>query len=90
MPIGMASAVGRTEGGLAVWQLTIDGADVPGRGVIIDCRFVLVERAPARDRSGLRQGRPGPRRMDETVATPLLRRPAPGSRRSPPAIAWGR
>jgi hypothetical protein len=47
MPIGMAAAIGRTEGGLAVWQLTIDGADVPGRWVIIDGRFVPVERAPA-------------------------------------------
>jgi hypothetical protein len=36
MPIGMASRIGRTEGGLAVWQLAIHGADVPGRWVIVD------------------------------------------------------
>jgi hypothetical protein len=43
MPIGIASAIGRTEGGLAVWSLNIDGADVPGRWIIVDGRFVPVE-----------------------------------------------
>ena len=43
MPIGMASAIGRTEGCLAVWGLNVHGADVPGRWVIIDGRFVPVE-----------------------------------------------
>ena len=43
MPIGMASQIGRTEDGLAVWSLNVDGADVPGRGVIIDGRFVPAE-----------------------------------------------
>ena len=43
MPIGMALQIGRTEGGLAVWQLTIDGADVPGRWVIVDREFRPVE-----------------------------------------------
>ena len=47
MPIGIASQVGQTEGGLAVWCLNVDGADVPGRWVIIDGRFVPVECAPA-------------------------------------------
>jgi hypothetical protein len=47
MPIGMASAIGRTEGGLAVWSLNIDGVDVPGRWIIVDGRFVPVEGAPA-------------------------------------------
>jgi hypothetical protein len=47
MPIGMASEIGRTEGGLAVWGLHVHDADVPGRWVIIDRRFVPVERAPA-------------------------------------------
>jgi hypothetical protein len=47
MPIGMASAIGRTECGLAVWSLNMDGADVPGRWIIIDGRFVPVERATA-------------------------------------------
>jgi hypothetical protein len=46
MPIGIASEIGRTERGLAVWQLAIDGADVPGRWIIIDRRYVPVERAP--------------------------------------------
>ena len=47
MPIGIASELGRTEGGLAVWGLNVQGADVPGRWLIIDRRFVPVERAPA-------------------------------------------
>ena len=63
MPIGIESAIGRTGGGLAVWQLTIDGADVPGQWAIIDGRFVPVERAPAWDRSGSRQERLVPRSM---------------------------
>jgi hypothetical protein len=45
MPIGIASAIGRTEGGLAVWGLRVHGADVPGQWVIIDRRFVAVEGA---------------------------------------------
>jgi hypothetical protein len=40
MPIGIASQIGRTEGGLAVWGLNVECADVPGRWVIIDRRFV--------------------------------------------------
>jgi hypothetical protein len=47
MPIGIAFEAGWIEGGLAVWRLTVEGADVPGRWVIIDGRFVPVERAPA-------------------------------------------
>jgi len=43
MPIGMASAIGRTDDGLAVWRLQVHGADVPGRFVIVDGAFVLVE-----------------------------------------------
>jgi hypothetical protein len=43
VPIGIASAIGRTKGGLAVWSLNVDGAEVPGRWVIIDGRFVPVE-----------------------------------------------
>jgi hypothetical protein len=42
----------RTEGGLAVWGLHVHGADVPGRWVIIDRRFVPVENASAGSRSG--------------------------------------
>ena len=58
MPIGMASEVGRTEGGLAVWRLHVHGADVPGRWVNIDRRFVAVENAPGGSRSGSRQDGP--------------------------------
>jgi hypothetical protein len=43
MPIGIASEIGRTEGGLAVWKPNVHGADVPGRWVIIDGRFVADE-----------------------------------------------
>jgi len=45
MPIGIASEIGRTEGGLAVWCLRVHGADVPGRWVIVERRFVQVEGA---------------------------------------------
>jgi hypothetical protein len=47
MPIGMASQIGRTDRGLAVWGLRVHTADAPGRWVIVDRRFVAVERAPA-------------------------------------------
>ena len=43
MPVGMASEIGRTEGGLAVWRLNVHDADVPGRWVILDGRFVPLE-----------------------------------------------
>jgi hypothetical protein len=46
MPIGRAFAVGWTDGGLAVWRLTVRGAEVPGRWVIIDREFRLVEEPP--------------------------------------------
>jgi hypothetical protein len=54
----MASEIGRTAGGLAVWGLHLHGADVPGRWVIIDRRFVPVENASAENRSGSRQDGP--------------------------------
>jgi hypothetical protein len=38
MPIGMASGIGRTEGGLGLWELTVHGVDVPGRWVITALR----------------------------------------------------
>ena len=43
MPSGMASLIGRTEGGLAVWSLNVHGADVPGRWIMIARRFVPLE-----------------------------------------------
>jgi hypothetical protein len=36
MPVGTAFEVGQSEGGLAVWCLTVEGADMPGRWVIVD------------------------------------------------------
>jgi len=47
MSFGIASEIGRTEGGLAVWSLWVHGADVRGRWVIVDRRFVAVEGATA-------------------------------------------
>jgi hypothetical protein len=44
MPIGMAFGVGRTDGGLELWQLVVDGEDVPGRFVIVNREFRQVER----------------------------------------------
>jgi hypothetical protein len=58
MPIRMASEIGRTEGGLAVWDLHVHGAHVAGRWVLVDRRFVAVENASAGRRSGLSQGGP--------------------------------
>jgi hypothetical protein len=43
MPIGMANCTGWDPAGLAVWRLTVDGDDVPGRWVIVDCEFRPVE-----------------------------------------------
>jgi hypothetical protein len=39
MPIGMALRVGRDDTGCALWALTIDGEDLPGRWVVIDREF---------------------------------------------------
>lgn len=39
MPIGMALGAGRTDDGLKLWKLIIDGAELPGRFVIIDREF---------------------------------------------------
>jgi hypothetical protein len=43
MPIGIASCIGWDTAGLAVWRLTVDGDDVPGRWVIVDREFRPVE-----------------------------------------------
>jgi hypothetical protein len=43
MPIGMAFEVGRTEGGLGLWKLTVGGVEVPGRWVIVDREFHSAE-----------------------------------------------
>jgi hypothetical protein len=42
-PAGLAFEVGRTADGLAVWRMKVHGADVPGRWVIVDGRFVAVD-----------------------------------------------
>jgi hypothetical protein len=42
-PIGMVFEVGWTEGGLAVWRLTMRGADLTGRWEIVDRNFQPVE-----------------------------------------------
>ena len=39
MPIGMACCTGWDRAGLAVWRLTVDGDDVPGRWIIVDREF---------------------------------------------------
>jgi hypothetical protein len=38
-PIGEAVAAGRDNDGLALWQLTIDGAELPGLWVVVDREF---------------------------------------------------
>ena len=43
LPIGMAMCMGWDGDGLAVWRLTIRGADVPSRWVIVDQEFRPVE-----------------------------------------------
>ena len=43
MPIGMALGAGRTEDGLAIWRLTVRGAEIPGRWIIADREFRLGE-----------------------------------------------
>jgi hypothetical protein len=45
MPIGQANQVGRTADGLALWALTVNGAEVPGRFIIVDGAFVEVQPA---------------------------------------------
>ena len=39
MPIGMALRVGRDDAGRALWTLSVDGDDLPGRWVVIDREF---------------------------------------------------
>src|SRR5438067_1088027 len=85
MPIGIASEIGRTEGGLAVWGPRVHGADVPGRWVIIDRRFVAVRGGPStRPCSLSRWIEPDRRTMGEYPAGPAAapRRDAEGLGRS--------
>jgi hypothetical protein len=39
-PVGTASRLGSDDAGLAVWRLNIRGADLAGRWIVIDRRFV--------------------------------------------------
>jgi hypothetical protein len=39
-PVGTARPVGRTEGGIAIWEITIPGKVVPERWVILGREFV--------------------------------------------------
>jgi hypothetical protein len=41
-PVGTASRLGSDAAGLAVWRLTVRGADLEGRWIVIDRRFVPV------------------------------------------------
>jgi hypothetical protein len=43
VPIGQANQVGKSDDGLALWTLRVSGADVPGRFIIVDGRFVEFE-----------------------------------------------
>jgi hypothetical protein len=43
MPVGMALRVGVDAAGRALWALTIDGDDLPGRWVVVDREFKLAE-----------------------------------------------
>jgi hypothetical protein len=43
MPIGMALRVGRDDTGRALWTLSIDDEDLPGRWVVVDREFQPAE-----------------------------------------------
>ena len=45
-PRGIAIEIGSTVDGLAVWRLKIGGEVVPGRFIVVDGRFDLVESEP--------------------------------------------
>jgi hypothetical protein len=39
MPIAMALGAGRTDDGIAIWRMTVRGAEVPGRWIVVDWEF---------------------------------------------------
>jgi hypothetical protein len=45
VPIGMAFSATATDGGLAVWRLTVYGEKVRGRYVVIDGEFIELSKA---------------------------------------------
>jgi hypothetical protein len=46
MLVGQANQVGKTAGGLALWALWVKDAEVPGRFIIQNGRFVPVDEPP--------------------------------------------
>jgi hypothetical protein len=51
MPLGIASCIGWEPAGLAVWRLSIDDQDVPGRWIIVDRKFRPVEACASTSKS---------------------------------------
>jgi hypothetical protein len=52
MPIGIASEVGRTDEGVAIWRLDVHGVEVPGRWIIVDREFRPAATTGGADRTG--------------------------------------
>jgi hypothetical protein len=47
MPVGQAHQVGETADGLALWRLTVHGAELPERFIIVDGAFIEVDSGSA-------------------------------------------
>jgi hypothetical protein len=58
-PIGMALCTGWGPGGVALWQLTVHGVDVPGRWLVHSREFIPEELGPG---AGAHEEGRGPRR----------------------------
>jgi hypothetical protein len=43
MPVGMALAIGRADEEVELWELTVQGVEMPGRWVVVDREFKPVE-----------------------------------------------
>jgi hypothetical protein len=39
-PIGRALQVGRTDGGIAIWSIEVEGREVPGRWIVVGREFL--------------------------------------------------
>jgi hypothetical protein len=39
-PIGTALQVGRTEGGIAIWSIAVEGRELPGRWIVLGREFI--------------------------------------------------
>jgi hypothetical protein len=44
--VGLASASGQTDDGFALWSLRVGDADLPGRWIIVDRKFVSIPSDP--------------------------------------------